>query len=897
MKKIMSILLVLLMLTSVLASCGGNDETTTTEVPTTETPTTEAPTTEAPTTEVPTTEIPTTEAPTTEAPTTEAPTTEAPTTEPPSTEVPKNTWSSKTDIRDTWSGKTLNVACSTWYVLGAPWAMPEVFVTEENDAEFGEEIQKAVLDRNEFIENTYGVKVNWINATKSSMPKALEAAILAGNINYDLAAPRMMNAQAIVTRGYVYDLANREFIDFKNSYYREESIKTYTAHGHTFFVTGGFSNLDMETASVLYFNKTLLPGETEEITNDIYDMVRKGEWTFDKLFTYLEASYFDNGSGFDRNSDTLGASFLLDSYYDYFGIKSAGINESTGNWELTINDERIDDVISAIIRSNTAPELVINEDTDYYNSFNRNQVVFLTDVLNKANDFENVGIVPFPMLNKEQGRYYAPCSIQFSVAMCIPKITQDRNMSEYFMDVLCWTGEEYIIKTYIDNKTDLFETDAEKEMITEYIIPNISYDAGASVGWGTLINIKSDSYEGNENHFDEVYDRKAPAALKTIEEWNNSWSSYVEDDTRPTPPITGTPAHIHKETVIKGRNATATQTGLTDGVKCIECGKILRHQSVIPALEIVDGLKYRLNEDDPSYAIIGLGDYTDKNLVIPSKYNGFPVTRIDKNAFKNNESILSVTIPSSVNYIGVSAFEGCIGITSVELSEGITYIGNHAFNGCTSLEKIKMPSTVLNTGLGVFANCTSLKSVEISSGIKRINNHMFSNCSALTTVIIPDSVTEIGVGVFSDCEGLTTVPMGNNVSIIEAYAFFNCDGLTSVGIGNKVSIISEGAFENCDSITEIIIPENVTHIGENSFYNCKGLTRLVIGSGVTYIERMAFGDCTKLTYAEFKVKDGWYIKYSGEPAPLPLSLKDPSIVAGHISGNYGRYNWIDWFRE
>ena len=200
MKKLMAILLAALMLIPVIVSCGGNDVTTTTEIPTTEAPTTEAPTTEAPTTEAPTTEAPTTEAPAPEIPT------------------PVQTWSSKTDIRDTWSGKTLNVACSTWHATGAPWAMPEVFITEEKDANFGVEIQTAVLERNEFIESTYGVKVNWIDATKASMPDALEAATLAGNINYDLAAPRMMNAQLIVAGGYVYDLANREFIDFDNTY-------------------------------------------------------------------------------------------------------------------------------------------------------------------------------------------------------------------------------------------------------------------------------------------------------------------------------------------------------------------------------------------------------------------------------------------------------------------------------------------------------------------------------------------------------------------------------------------------------------------------------------------------------------------------------------------------------
>ena len=94
MKKITSILLVILILVSILASCGGNNETTTTEIPTTEAPTTEIPTIEMPTTEIPTTEVPTTEAPTTEAPTTETPTTETPTTDNNNNDNVENPWDS-----------------------------------------------------------------------------------------------------------------------------------------------------------------------------------------------------------------------------------------------------------------------------------------------------------------------------------------------------------------------------------------------------------------------------------------------------------------------------------------------------------------------------------------------------------------------------------------------------------------------------------------------------------------------------------------------------------------------------------------------------------------------------------------------------------------------------------
>ena len=67
---------------------------------------------------------------------------------------------------------------------------------------FGTIIDNAILDREQMIKETYGVKLNWINATRWAMQDALETATISGNVNYDLAMPRGMNAQAIVTGGF-----------------------------------------------------------------------------------------------------------------------------------------------------------------------------------------------------------------------------------------------------------------------------------------------------------------------------------------------------------------------------------------------------------------------------------------------------------------------------------------------------------------------------------------------------------------------------------------------------------------------------------------------------------------------------------------------------------------------
>ena len=222
MKKFFALLLVVLMLVPFVVACNGDDDTTTTAK----------------------SDV-----------TTTAPNNDNTTTAP----TPAGAWSSKYDVRTTWSGKTLHVACSTWSgSAGAPWSVMELCIDYGKTSGFGEKIDAAVLERQEFIKETYGVDLDWILATRFGMHDALEQAFVAGNVVWDLCLPRAMRSQQIVAGGYIYDLAGREFIDFDNTYYNDLSVKNYTAKGHTFFLTGDFSNLDKETASVVYFNEIRL---------------------------------------------------------------------------------------------------------------------------------------------------------------------------------------------------------------------------------------------------------------------------------------------------------------------------------------------------------------------------------------------------------------------------------------------------------------------------------------------------------------------------------------------------------------------------------------------------------------------------------------------------------------
>lgn len=116
------------------------------------------------------------------------------------------------------------------------------------------------------------------------------------------------------------------------------------------------------------------------------------------------------------------------------------------------------------------------------------------------------------------------------------------------------------------------------------------------------------------------------------------------------------------------------------------------------------------------------------------------------------------------------AFRDCDSLKSVSLPDTVKSIGQYAFYGCNALTSITMPNSVTSIGSSAFEYCSNLTNVTLSSSIKSIAANMFRNCSSLTSVSIPNSVTDINTSALRSCGKLQTVNIGSGVTTIGTYA-------------------------------------------------------------------------------------------------------------------------------
>ena len=262
------------------------------------------------------------------------------------------------------------------------------------------------------------------------------------------------------------------------------------------------------------------------------------------------------------------------------------------------------------------------------------------------------------------------------------------------------------------------------------------------------------------------------------------------------------------------------------------------------------GFIYGVCTDSEGNPYITIAGYTGSstNVVIPLSINvdgeDISIKAIASNAFRNNDTITSVTIPNSVTIIGNSAFRDSPYLT-------IYCEASSEPSGWDSSWNFGCP-VVRSSYLGMH-------------------------------------------GYFDDFEyGVCIDEDGNKYITITGYDGFDTDVVIpeSINVNGEniiVKTIADNAFHNNDAIASVTIPSSVTTIGFGAFWNCSSLTSIYIPNSVTTIGSYAFEGCSNLTiYCQACSKpSGWAYDWCGD-------LSDRPVVWSSYLGMHGYFNDFEY---
>lgn len=206
-------------------------------------------------------------------------------------------------------------------------------------------------------------------------------------------------------------------------------------------------------------------------------------------------------------------------------------------------------------------------------------------------------------------------------------------------------------------------------------------------------------------------------------------------------------------------------------------------------------LEYDESRDGTNAYITGYVGINE-TIIVPEYYGTHPIVEIEKEAFRNNKTIKSITIPQTVGYVGDHAFENCSNLEEFKVEGNFIewcevhkpfsyvhslYLCEHCFEGCTALKSINLECvwevgpgdespffgsgietatvTIRSSTYEYFIGCANLETINLYFGAKRYNASLdlnsWKSLPSLKTINIynPRNMSTINAVYLKDADG------------------------------------------------------------------------------------------------------------------------------------------------
>ena len=369
------------------------------------------------------------------------------------------------------------------------------------DEETGDPINDGVYARNKKVEEKYGIEI--VNIWDNDVSAKASRSIKAGSDDYDLVVIGLAGGQEnLTTSGYLFDLHNMPYVDLTKPWWDQKAVEQLSIYDKLFATSCDLTVRDKDAIIILMFSKTLAKNYEIE---DPYQLVLSGKWTLDKMFDMVKVAAKDvNGDGKMDLDDQYG--FITQYKHSRYLFNAAGeymsklnsdkipeitlyseraeavcekIKEMQGNKEITIHAEQASGKFSDIWDDFQVPLFAENRALFYHAGMNR-----VTLLRTMETDF---GIIPPPKYDENQKDYFVAVDAWCTSAVSVPITVGDKDRTGLILETLAYESKYILLPAYYDvSLKTKFARDEESAAMIDIILANRLYDLVDMYGWGNV---------------------------------------------------------------------------------------------------------------------------------------------------------------------------------------------------------------------------------------------------------------------------------------------------------------------------------------------------------------------------------------------------------------------------
>jgi hypothetical protein len=331
--------------------------------------------------------------------------------------------------------------------------------------------------------------------------------------------------------GNLVNLAKVAGLDLAKPWWDQNIMRETSIMNKIYYATGDITVVSNDGTFIMLYNKNLHQAHG---LPDMYEIVRKGEWTHDKFMELCKGITADlDGDGKITQDDKIGfagsgnyvrgfffstGSRILrktaDDMPDFAFDAENAVNNLEKIFELVNSPDDIALLADRVPGGWQAMDLMFEEDRALFWS---ETMIHISLLRQMETPF---GVLPLPKANKEQAEYYTYVHSYGSAAVSIPigASGEEQRRTGVIIEAMAYKGFEHLRPAHFDvSLKTKFVRDEDSARMLDLILAGRSADLGYVGNLGGLFEALMADVLGRKNTFASTIEKQLPKLVIDIE--------------------------------------------------------------------------------------------------------------------------------------------------------------------------------------------------------------------------------------------------------------------------------------------------------------------------------------------------------------------------------------------